>query len=160
MGRSRGEIRSSKAGTRGASVEIMDYDNPPPSLETRMLVESFKGDSGYPFLRAVRWMLYVTAALYGATALLMCVALLGDEVTSSTRETIVAMGGPEKGTGFVVAFVYLVAVALRVVVILACAEGIKLALDLKRQQGEIVRKHDEVVSAVERMARPSVRQAS
>lgn len=138
----------------------MDYDNAPPSLETRLLVESFKGDRGYPFLRAVRWMLYVAAAVYGATALLLSVALASSGVGSSTRETIVAMGGPEKGSGFVVAFVYLIAAALRIVVILAGAEGIKLLLDLKRGQGEITRKHDEVVTAVEKMARPGVRQAS
>ncbi len=139
----------------------MDYDNPPPSLETRRLVESFKGgDSGYPFLRAVRWMLYIAAGLYGAVGCLMCFLLLGSDIAGDTRERIVGMGGPATGEGFLIAFVHLVGVLLRVVVILAGAEAIKLLFDLKRGQGELVRNHEEVAIAVERMSPPGVRRVS
>lgn len=115
-------------------------DDPPASLESRMLLESLKLERSYPFLRALRWLLLAVAGLHGVLGLVATLAVIGEEVDKEWRSLIDAVGGPATGSGLLAGVLILLAVSLRVVVLVAVAEGIKLLLDVRQAQKDLAAK--------------------
>ncbi len=115
-------------------------DDAPPSLESRMLLDSLKSDRAYPFLRAVRSLLVVVAILYGLLGVVAAMMLMADEISKDMRTLVEGVGGPATGTGLLASTLVLVAVSLRVIVLLALREGIQLLLDVRQAQRDLVAK--------------------
>lgn len=87
--------------------------------------------TAYPFLRATKMFLRISAAIYLVLGILLAVGISSDMVSTGTREAIVWIGGPEKGNGGFAAFMLLVSVGLKTMLILAVSEMIQLLLDVR-----------------------------
>ncbi len=119
-------------------------DASPPSLETRMLLEGLKKDRAYPFLRAARWILFVSGCVYGAVGLLASLAVMSGGMKRDTVDMVKAIGGPEERYGFLVGLTFLLGVALRTVLVLATAEGIRLLLDVRQALRDLGTSHADL----------------
>jgi len=128
-------------------------DLAPPSLESRLLLERLQADRTYPFLRIARWIIWGVAAIYGALGLLASVTLMAGDLEGDTRERIVALGGPATGTGVFVGLALLIGVGLRIVLLLAVAEGIKLLLDSRQAQRELAAAHRDLAETLSKVVR-------
>ncbi len=111
-------------------------DEAPPSLETRALLAQLHQKRSYPFLRMLRSVLRVCAALYVAGGVLLAVALIAEGLPQDTMDLVEQWGGAAKGQGLFAAFLLLLGVAVRVAFVLAMSEGIQLLLDLRAAQVE------------------------
>lgn len=126
----------SRVGATSDSLPPME--EPPNSLETRMLREQLQAKQTYPFLRATRRLIRFGVLGYAVVGVVLTLSLLGGKVAKDddVREVVVAWGGPEKGAGVFAAFILLAVVALRSVLLLAVSEAIQLLLEMRATQLE------------------------
>jgi hypothetical protein len=125
-------------------------DTPPPSLETRMLMNSLQQGGKYPFLRAAKWIIRVVAAIYVALGFILAFFLLDGAMSADTRDLIAWWGGPERGYGLVAAGLFTGGIALRTIILLALGEGIQLLLDVRREQADAAAAHADLAAVVVR----------